>query len=96
MARQKELKLYRNIGIIAHIDAGKTTTTERVLYYTGKKHQIIDVHDTKDGKTSTTTDYLEQEKSAASRFSPPLSRLSGRAIRSTLSTPRATLTSPSR
>ena len=62
MARQKELKLYRNIGIIAHIDAGKTTTTERVLYYTGKKHQIIDVHDTKDGKSSTTTDYLEQER----------------------------------
>ncbi|MCW5624575.1 MAG: elongation factor G [Burkholderiales bacterium] len=62
MARQKELKLYRNIGIIAHIDAGKTTTTERVLYYTGRKHQIIDVHDTKDGKSSTTTDYLEQER----------------------------------
>ena len=62
MARQKELSLYRNIGIIAHIDAGKTTTTERVLYYTGKKHQIVDVHDTKDGKSSTTTDYLEQEK----------------------------------
>ncbi len=62
MARQKELKLYRNIGIIAHIDAGKTTTTERVLYYTGRKHQIIEVHDTKDGKGSTTTDYLEQER----------------------------------
>ena len=62
MARQKELSLYRNIGIIAHIDAGKTTTTERVLYYTGKKHQIIEVHDTKDGKGSTTTDYLEQER----------------------------------
>ncbi|HVC18208.1 MAG TPA: GTP-binding protein, partial [Rhodanobacter sp.] len=62
MARQKPLSLYRNIGIIAHIDAGKTTTTERVLYYTGKKHQIIDVHDTKDGKGSTTTDYLEQER----------------------------------
>ena len=62
MARQKELKRYRNIGIIAHIDAGKTTTTERVLYYTGKKHQIIEVHDTKDGKASTTTDYLEQER----------------------------------
>ena len=62
MARQKPLNLYRNIGIIAHIDAGKTTTTERVLYYTGKKHQIIEVHDTKDGKGSTTTDYLEQER----------------------------------
>jgi elongation factor G len=62
VARQKPLALYRNIGIIAHIDAGKTTTTERVLYYTGKKHQIIDVHDTKDGKGSTTTDYLEQER----------------------------------
>ncbi|HEY8683301.1 MAG TPA: elongation factor G [Rhodanobacter sp.] len=62
MARNKPLSLYRNIGIIAHIDAGKTTTTERVLYYTGKKHQIIDVHDTKDGKGSTTTDYMEQER----------------------------------
>lgn len=62
MARKKPLTLYRNIGIIAHIDAGKTTTTERVLYYTGKKHQIVDVHDTKDGKGSTTTDYMEQER----------------------------------
>ena len=62
MARKKDLKFYRNIGIIAHIDAGKTTTTERVLYYTGRKHQIIEVHDTKEGKGSTTTDYLEQER----------------------------------
>src|SRR6185312_14166592 len=62
MARSKPLNLYRNIGIIAHIDAGKTTTTERVLYYTGKKHQIVDVHDTKEGKGSTTTDYMEQER----------------------------------
>ena len=62
MARQRDIKRYRNIGIIAHIDAGKTTTTERVLYYTGRKHQIVEVHDTKDGKGSTTTDYLEQER----------------------------------
>ena len=62
MSRQKELSRYRNIGIIAHIDAGKTTTTERILYYTGRKHQMIEVHDTKDGKGSTTTDYMEQER----------------------------------
>ncbi len=62
MSRRKPLPLYRNIGIIAHIDAGKTTTTERVLYYTHRKHQIVDVHDTKDGKGSTTTDYMEQER----------------------------------
>ena len=62
MTRKKPLPLYRNIGIIAHIDAGKTTTTERILYYTGRKHQIVDVHDTKEGKGSTTTDYMEQER----------------------------------
>ena len=49
MARAYPLTRYRNFGIMAHIDAGKTTTTERVLYYTGEKHQIIDVLDTKDG-----------------------------------------------
>ena len=62
MARKTPIERYRNIGIVAHIDAGKTTTTERVLYYTGRKHQIVDVHDTKDGKGSTTTDYMEQER----------------------------------
>lgn len=54
---QLDLNKVRNIGIIAHIDAGKTTTTERVLYYTGMVHRIGEVHD-----GSATTDYMEQER----------------------------------
>ena len=45
MARTTPISRYRNIGIMVHIDAGKTTTTERVLYYTGKSHKIGEVHD---------------------------------------------------
>jgi elongation factor G len=62
MPRTIALSDIRNIGIIAHVDAGKTTTTERILYYTGRKHKIVEIHDTKDLKSSTTTDYLEQEQ----------------------------------
>ncbi|MEI6789690.1 MAG: GTP-binding protein, partial [Myxococcaceae bacterium] len=57
MARDIPLERIRNIGIVAHIDAGKTTTTERVLYYTGKSHKIGEVHD-----GAATTDYMAQER----------------------------------
>ncbi|OJV45040.1 MAG: translation elongation factor G [Alphaproteobacteria bacterium 43-37] len=57
MSRQTPLKDYRNIGIMAHIDAGKTTTTERVLYYTGKSYKIGEVHE-----GTATMDWMEQEQ----------------------------------
>mgnify|MGYP001365464839 FL=1 len=57
MSRSHPIETYRNIGIIAHIDAGKTTTTERILYYTGKSHKIGEVHD-----GAATMDWMEQEQ----------------------------------
>jgi elongation factor G len=57
MAREYPLERYRNIGIMAHIDAGKTTTTERILYYTGKSYKIGEVHD-----GNATMDWMEQEQ----------------------------------
>ena len=57
MAREYKIEDYRNFGIMAHIDAGKTTTTERILYYTGKSHKIGEVHD-----GAATMDWMEQER----------------------------------
>ena len=57
MARETPIKRYRNIGIVAHVDAGKTTTTERVLFYTGLSHKIGEVHD-----GAATMDWMEQEQ----------------------------------
>ena len=57
MARTHKLELYRNIGIMAHIDAGKTTTTERILYYTGVNHKVGETHD-----GAATMDWMEQEQ----------------------------------
>ena len=57
MARTHTLQMYRNIGIMAHIDAGKTTTSERILFYTGLTHRIGEVHD-----GAATMDWMEQEQ----------------------------------
>ena len=63
MARSHKLNDVRNIGIAAHIDAGKTTATERILFYTGVEHKIGEVHD-----GAATMDWMEQEQEEVSQL----------------------------
>ena len=84
MAKQ-DLHLTRNIGIMAHIDAGKTTTSERILYYTGKTHKIGEVHD-----GAATMDWMAQEQergititSAPLLLPPAIGTITTNSLRST-------------
>ena len=86
MPRKVSLEMTRNIGIMAHIDAGKTTTTERILYYTGINHKIGETHD------GTAT--MDWSRSAVSPLLPLLLLASGRSTESISSIPPGMWTSP--
>ena len=81
MARTVPLEKTRNIGIAAHIDAGKTTTTERILFYSGMVHKMGEVHE-----GTAVTDWMEQSGSGELRLLPLLSPPVGKITKSTSST----------
>lgn len=85
MPREFPLNKIRNIGIMAHIDAGKTTTTERILYYTGKIYKIGETHD-----GASQMDWMAQEQERVSQSLLQLQHATGKIVRSTLSIHRVT------
>ena len=89
MPRLTPLKDYRNIGIMAHIDAGKTTTTERILYYTGVSHKIGEVHE-----GTATMDWMEQEQERGITITSAAKPAAGETLTSILSIRPATLILP--
>ena len=87
MARTHKLEDVRNIGIAAHIDAGKTTTTERILFYTGVEHKIGEVHD-----GAATMDWMEQEQERGITITSAATTCEWKKNRLTLLILRGTLT----